>query len=256
MKAYKGFNKDMTCRGFQYKEGGEYETDRAELCECGFHACEAPLKVWDFYPPVDGNRFCEVEQDGDVKNEGADGKSVSTKIKIGAEIGIPGLVKAHVDWCKKQTMDATKTADMTDKGGNYAKIGSSGYSAQIGSSGNYAKIGSSGDYAKIGSSGDYAKIGSSGDYAKIGLSGDYAKIGSSGNSAQIECTGKNAVVACAGANTIVKAPVGAWVCLSEYGEVDDEIICVGMRAFRIDGDKYKPDTWYALKGGKVVEVNE
>jgi len=238
MKAYKGFNNDMTCRGFQYEEGGEYETDRAEVCECGFHACEAPLKVWDFYPPVDGNRFCEVEQDGDVKNEGADGKSVSTKIKIGAEIGIPGLVKAHVEWCKKQTMDATKTPDMTDKGGDFAKIGSSGDFAQIGSSGDYAQIGSSGNSAQIGSSGDFAKIGSSCDYAKI------------------ECTGKNAVVACAGANTIVKAPVGAWICLSEYGKVKGEIVCVGMNAFRIDGKKYKPDTWYTLKGGKVVKAEE
>ena len=140
MKAYKGFDKNLRCRGFQYKVGQEYETDSAKLCERGFHACEAPLKVWDFYPPVDGNRFCEVEQDGSVQNEGADGKSVATKIKIGAEIGIHGLVKAHVEWCKAQTKGATESRNVAS--GGYAKIGSSGDSAQIGSSGDSAKIGS------------------------------------------------------------------------------------------------------------------
>ena len=223
MKAYKGFNKNMKCRGFQYEVGKEYETDRAEVCEAGFHACEHPLAVWDYYPPCDGNRFCEVEQGGEM--ETCDGKTASTKLKVGAEIGIPGLVKAHVEWVKEQTKDATK-------------IGSSGDSAQIGSSGDSAKIGSSGDYAKIGSSGYYAKIGSSGDYARI------------------KCDGKRAVVACAGANAKVNAPIGTWVCLPEYERVDGVWQCVCMKAFRIDGKKYKANTWLALKNGKVGEVAE
>ena len=307
MKAYKGFDKNLQCRGFQYAVGKEYETDKAEICRSGFHACEAPLNVWDFYPPINNNRFCEVEQDGDVKNDGAGVKSVSTKIKIGAEIGIPELIKAHVELCKKQTaMDATKMQVTTS--GNDAKIGSSGCDAQIGSSGCDAQIGSSGDDAKIGSSGDDAKIGSSGygakigssgddakigssgygakigssgcdaqigssgdgaqigssgcdaqigssgDGAKIGSSGDGAKIGSSGNGAKIECFGRNAVVACAGANNIVKAPKGAWICLSEFDMVDSEYVCVGMKAFRIDGKKFLPDTWYKLVKGSVVKV--
>ena len=63
MKAYKGFNQDMTCRGFQYEEGKTYETEEAKLCESGFHACTAPLNTWDYYPPVNDNRFCEVEVD-------------------------------------------------------------------------------------------------------------------------------------------------------------------------------------------------
>ena len=226
MKAYKGFDKNLQCRGFQYEIGKEYETDRAELCEAGFHACKSPLKVWDFYPPIDGNRFCEVEQSGGVKSDG-DGKSVSTRLKVGAEIGIPGLVKAHIEWCKEQTKEALEEPVTTD-GGSY-----------------YAQIGSSGDYAKIGSSGDYAKIGSSGYSAKIGSSGDYAKI---------KCDGENAVVACAGEGTIVNAPVGTWVCLSEYDIRDGKRVCIGMKAFRIDGKKYKAGVWLGLKNGNVVEV--
>ena len=247
MKAYKGFDKDLQCRGFQYEIGKEYETDRAELCEAGFHACRSPLKVWDFYPPIDGNRFCEVEQSGDVKSDNVDvnGKTASTKLKVGAEIGIPGLIKAHIEWCKEQTKDVPKADTLIDKGYDYAQIGSSGDYAQIGSSGYSAQIGSSGDYAQIGSSGDYAQIGSSGYSAQIGSSGDYA---------QIKCEGKNAVVACAGEGTIVNAPVGTWVCLSEYDTRDGKRVCIGMKAFRIDGKEYKAGVWLGLKNGNVVEV--
>ena len=72
MKYYKGFNKDMQCRGFQYEEGKPYETDTAKLCNAGFHACECPLDVFGYYSPTDdkGNlqKFHEVELD-DISNE-------------------------------------------------------------------------------------------------------------------------------------------------------------------------------------------
>ena len=204
IKAYKGFDRDMKCRGFRYEVGKEYETEKAELCRCGFHACESPLRVWDFYPPCDGNRFCEVEQSGDIENEGENGKSVSTKIKIGSEIGIPGLVKAHVEWVKERTEG----------------LG-----------------------------------GSSGDAAQIGSSGGYAQIGSSGDDARIECKADHAVVACSGKNSKIKASTGTWVSLAEYGEWDGNgFPCIGMIAFQIDGEKYRPNVWYTMKEGRIVEV--
>ncbi|MBS7403562.1 MAG: hypothetical protein KIG37_08520, partial [Oscillospiraceae bacterium] len=145
-----------------------------------------------------------------------------------------------------------------------AQIGSSGYAAKIGSSGGSAKIGSSGDNAQIGSSGDNAKIGSSGDYAQIGSSGGSAKIGSSGDNAQIGSSGDNAqitievannVVACIGKRGRIKAPVGTWCTLAEYGEWDGRgNPCVCVKSFQIDGEKYKADVWLTLKGGEVVEV--
>ena len=142
MKAYKGFDEDLKCRDFQYEVGKEYETDRAELCKSGFHACANPLDVLDYYPPYDNNRFCEVEQDGEIKEDG--NKSASTKIKIGAEIGIAGLVKAHINLISEKTVGKfsllLKIKKSNDNGNNYAQIGSSGSSAKIGSSGDYAKI--------------------------------------------------------------------------------------------------------------------
>ena len=100
MKSYKGFDKDLKCRGFQYEIGKEYEEEKAEACSCGFHACEMPLDVFNHYAPA-GNRFCEVEQSGEIDRDGGGSKVASTKIKIGAEIGIPGLVKAQIEWVKE-----------------------------------------------------------------------------------------------------------------------------------------------------------
>nr|DAZ43386.1 MAG TPA: hypothetical protein [Caudoviricetes sp.] len=141
--------------------------------------------------------------------------------------------------------------------GNGAQIGSSGDDAQIGSSGNGAQIGSSGNGAQIGSSGDGAQIGSSGDGAQIGSSGRYAKIGSSGDDAQITVENANNVVACVGKRGRIKAPVGTWCTLAEYGEwIGEGCPCICVKSFEIDGETYKADTWYTLKDGEIVEVPE
>ena len=102
IKAYKGMDKDMKCRGFQYEPGGIYEADHAVRCGGpGFHACEIPLDVFGYYPPAD-SRFFEVEQDGELSRDNEDSKVASSILKVGAEIGIHGLVKAHVEWVKEQ----------------------------------------------------------------------------------------------------------------------------------------------------------
>ena len=101
MKAYKGFDKDMQCRGFQYEEGKTYETDKAELCETGFHACEDPLNVFRYYPPGRGSKYHEVTLEGVTDEKSDDTKRVGTKITVGAEIGIPGIIKAHVEYVKE-----------------------------------------------------------------------------------------------------------------------------------------------------------
>ena len=100
MKCYKGFDKDLKCRDFQYEIGKEYEEERAEICDSGFHACENPLDVFGYYAPAD-SRYCEVELDAnDQKSD--DSKRVGKKISIKAEIGIAGIIKAGVEYIKDQ----------------------------------------------------------------------------------------------------------------------------------------------------------
>jgi hypothetical protein len=231
LKVYKATDKDMKCRGLQYEIGKTVEADgNIKLCKNGLHACEAPLDLFGYYSPADGSRYFEAEaEEVSPEREDNSSKVVARKLTLGAEIGIPGLVKAHIEYVKEAVKDC--------------KDG--------GSAGNLAQIGSSGDWAKIGSSGDWAKIGSSGYGAKIGSSGDWAQIGSSGDGAKIECNGKNAVVMCAGKDSKARGPVGTWITLAEY---DEEGICILCKSERIDGETLKPDTWYTLKGGEFVEV--
>nr|WP_289702216.1 hypothetical protein [Enterocloster clostridioformis] len=101
MKAYKGFKNNMTCRGFQYEEGKEYHEERALCCDTGFHACEYPLDCFKYYEPAD-SVYHEVEQTGDIDKSEGDSKVASTEIKIGAKIGIPGLVQAAIEYTSKR----------------------------------------------------------------------------------------------------------------------------------------------------------
>ena len=223
--AYKGFDENLCCKGFQYEIGKEYVHEgEIECCESGFHACTNPFDVLDYYPSDSRNRFCVVEQSGMIKTGNDDSKQASSKIKIKAEIGMAGLFKAGVEWIKEKTNPVPIIAETKDKNDN-----------------------SSGDSAQIGSSGDYAKIGSSGDSAQIGSSGDYA---------QIESTGEYSVICCAGNNSTAKAKKGSWITLTEwkYSIEKKRKIPVCVKTEYVDGERIKEDTWYRLVDGEFREV--
>jgi hypothetical protein len=198
--SYKGFDKNMQCRGFQYEVGKEYEMDgEIKCCNRGFHACKSPIEVWDYYDLIN-SRFAEVEQSGKIDEEEKSTKVCSSHIKIKAELKLADIINIGVEWLKDITSPSKVKADgaLNDNGGRKKQIGSIGDYAQIGSSGDSAKIGSIGDYAQIGSSGDSAQIGSSGYSAQIGSSGYSAKIGSSGYSAKIGSSGYSAQIGSSG----------------------------------------------------------
>ena len=201
--AYKGFDENLRCKGFQYEVGKEYEQEgEIVCCRTGFHACTNPFDVLDYYCDNSKERFCVVEQSGIIKSYGQDTKRSSSKIKIISEIGIAGLFKAGIEWIKEKTNPDTIIKSIKDEGniesGDRAKIVSSSDNAQMFSSGKCAHIGSSGKYAQIGSSGKYAQIGSSGDYAHIGSSGHNDQICSSGQNAQIVSIGYSAQIGSSG----------------------------------------------------------
>jgi hypothetical protein len=300
IKSYKGFDKNLSCRGFQYEVGKTYEMpeEDVEVCEIGFHACESPLDVLDYYFLDDDceiARFCEVEQSGKIdKKEDGSTKIASSRIEIKAELKFADLLRLGIEWIKDSVTKVGKGEEKLNNDSRFAQIGSSGYSAKIGSSGVFAQIGSSGYSAKIGSSGDCARIGSSGDFAQIGSSGDFARIGSSGysarigssgdsarigssgdsarigssgnsarigssgNCARINSSGEDSVICCAGHGGKVKAKKGSWVTLSEwrYDKEKGRNVPLKVVTFQIDGEKYKEDRWYALRGGEVIDVTE
>ena len=130
MKTYKGFNKNMTAQnGYQYEEGKEYEEEKAVTCECGFHACEYPLDCFGYYSPG-SSVYHLVEQSGEFSKNSDDSKVASTKIKIGAEISIAGLVKAAIEYTKeriKPECDATGDYGASSATGYYGASSATGY---------------------------------------------------------------------------------------------------------------------------------
>lgn len=146
IKSYKGFDSSLSCKGFQYEVGKEYEMDGyIKCCERGFHACESPLEVFDHYDMLK-SRFAEVEQSGIIDREEDSTKLCSSRIKIKAELKLADIINIGVEWLKDITSPSKIKTDssLSDNGERKKQIGSSGDSAQIGSSGDSAKIDSTG----------------------------------------------------------------------------------------------------------------
>ena len=233
MKAYKGFDKNLQCRGLQYEIGGTQEVDSVKLCNQGLHACEAPLDVFGYYAPGGGSRYCEVEMDGVSEERGDDSKRVAKKLTVGAEIGIPGLVKAHIEYVKAHT-----TMEHTDP-----KAATAGFrgAATAGDSG-AATAGDSGA-ATAGDSGA-ATAGSYGA-ATAGDSGAATAKGS-------VSVGKNGCGRVRGNDVKIKGGLGAVLVICE--ENTDNWDIKEWLAFAVDGEDVKADTWYKLVDGKLVEA--
>ena len=157
MKAYKGFDKDLKCRGFQYEVGKEYEEGSAELCKKGFHACENPLDAFRYYGPTD-SRYCEVDVDDNGERNSDDSKVCGKHIKIGAEIGLKGVINAGVRFVFDKCESATEE-NASGESGNAAASGWRGNAAASGESGNAAASGESGNAAASGWRGNAAASG-------------------------------------------------------------------------------------------------
>ena len=132
--AYKGFDKNFQCRGYQFKVGESYAHKGAiSLCMSGFHVCEFPLDIWNYYPPVDGNQAAQVELGGATEEKQNDSKRVGNSLKVKASLNIEALVSASVEWIFNEAKK-TDTVKGTGK-----TVASSGYSSTAASSGDYSK---------------------------------------------------------------------------------------------------------------------
>ena len=263
MKAFKGFDKDLKCHDFQYEVGKEYQEPVAALCSKGFHACENPLDTFRYYPPTD-SRYCEVEIDDNGQRNSDDSKVCGEKIKIGAEIGLDGVIKAGVQFifekCEESAEDHASGAS-----GNAAASGVRGNAAASGARGNAAASGWSGNAAASGARGNAAASGWSGNAAASGWSGNAAASGARGNAAAsgtrgtatvtglyggAKALGPDCLATAWGPESKAMGKPGNWLVLSEHkcGAIVD------ARLVRVDGENIKPDTWYILRNGKIMEA--
>lgn len=219
IKAYKAFDKDLSCRGFKYEVGKEYEeTGYIRVCKKGFHACPYPLDVFGYYP-LAGARFCEVEQSGKI-DDSESNKVCSSKIRIGAELDIRGLVKAAVSYVKERC-----TNECNAEPGKPATAGNCGAAT----AGNYGA----------------ATAG----YSGAATAGDCGAATARGKAS----TGSNGLSVARGKNVQVKGGIGAILVIAE--ERDDTYDIVDWKAVVVDGEVVKADTWYRLENGELVEVD-
>ena len=229
MKAYKGFNKDMTCRGFQYEIGKAYETDAADLCSIGFHACENPLDCFGYYAPA-ASRYCEVEIEDNGQRSPEDSKVVGRKIKIGAELSTEQICRLHFEYVRSRC-DPAKTNAAGDR--ESASAGERG-SASAGWSGSA----SAGD-------GGSASAGERGS-ASAGRGGVSASRGSAD-------VGGNGVAVVRGYDVKVKGGIGSVlvVCVEKKDSYD----IAEWKAAVVDGERIRPDTWYTVENGDFREAD-
>ena len=197
IKTYKGFNKNMTCRGFQYEEGKEYEEESVEVCDHGFHACEYPLDCLNYYSPNE-SVYHEVEQRGEIQKHNEDTKVASTKIKIGAEISIAGLVKAAIEYTVKRV---NKDAESDEKHGASSATGYKGASSATGDCGASSATGYCGASSATGDYGASSATGYCGASSATGYCGASSATGYKGASSATGYCGASSATGDKGASS-------------------------------------------------------
>ena len=237
MKCFKGFDKDLRCKDFQYEVGKEYETERAEICEEGFHACEFPFDVLWYYNPAD-SRFCEVELDANEQTHD-DSNRVGKKIKIGAEIGLSGLVKAGVKFILEKADFENDNATNT------------GNCSAATNTGNYSAATNTGDCSAATNTGYCSAATNTGNYSAATNTGNRSAATNTGDCSAATVEGKESIAIVTGNGSKASGKRGCWLVLTERDKGNHVL---GVQAVKVDGETIKEDAFYTLSGGKVTEV--
>jgi hypothetical protein len=244
--SYKGFKQDMTCRDFQYKEGESYEEPSAKACEREFYAYEYPLDCLDYYSPNE-SVYHVVEQSGEISRHSDDTKVTSTKIKIGAEINIAGLVKAAIEYTMKRVNPEAK-AD--ERQGASSATGNCGASSATGYKGASSATGYKGASS---ATGDYGASSATGNCGASSATG-YKGASSAGD--------PESVAVAWGYHGKAKGVLGAYLVLADWvGDEDDYWHqnlwqLKGAKMVQVDGKDIKPDTFYTMRNGEIIEAED
>ena len=272
MRAFKGFNKDLTCRGYQYEEGKEFHTERAECCDTGFHACEYPLDCFGYYDPAH-SVFHEVELSGEMDKSNDNTKVCVTDIKIGARLSIAGLVKMAIDFTMSKV---NKEAGSDERHGFASATGNYGASSATGNCGASSATGYKGASS---ATGDYGASSATGDYGASSATGNCGASSATGNCGASSATGykgassvsdPTGVAVAWGHEARAKGCKGAHLILSDWKYVgarysDGDYMdpydkesweLTGAKMVVVDGEKIKEDTYYRCIEGEIVEVTE
>jgi hypothetical protein len=242
MKCFKGFDKDLKCRDFHYEIGKEYTEEKADICNCGFHACEFPMDVFGYYPPSD-SRYCEVELEENGQKSSDDSKRVGKKISVKAEIGIAGIIKAGVEYIKEQV-------DWEDD-----KATNTGYQSAATNTGDRSAATNTGDQSAATNTGDYSAATNTGYRSAATNTGDQSAATNTGYQSAAIVEGKESIALATGIKSKAKGKIGCFIVLTEWKEINNEYHIVDIKSAKVDGENIKEDTFYMLKDGKFVEVD-
>ena len=242
--AYKGFDKDLKCRGFAYEIGKDYEQyGKIECCNNGFHACEFPLDVFNYYAPGENSRYCTVTQSGVTDKEEGDSKVASSKIHIETEIGLDGIIKAGV----KFILDKVNRKDNKETNtGNYSAATNTG---------DQSAATNTGDYSAAINTGDYSAAINTGDCSAATNTGNYSAATNTGYRSAAKVSGKESIAIVTGKDSKAAGALGDWIVITERGEWNGDTFPIKeVKAFKVDGEKIKADTFYKLVDGEAVEA--
>jgi hypothetical protein len=224
MKGYKGFDKDMKCRDFQFKSGETYTHEGdVILCGVGFHFVENPLDVFDYYDPA-GSRYSEVDADGVDDKQDADSKRVCKTIKIGAEIGLSGIISAGVKFILEKVDFINAPATNTD-------------------------------YSSAATNTGYSSAATNTGYSSAATNTGYRSAATNtGDRSAATNTGEEGCAISLGIEGKARGELGCWLTLAEWSDTSGEWHRIDVQTRKVDGVEIKADTFYRLVGGKFVEV--
>ena len=227
IKGFKGFDKDLKCRGYQYELGQDFQEEgKIEACSKGFHFCENPFDVFSYYPPFTENginRYCVVEGGGSIDKDSDDTKIACSKLHISAEIGLKGLVEAGI----KFILDKVNWKD--------CKESNTGYRSAATNTGNQSAATNTGDQSAATNTGDYSAATNTGNYSAAQVSG------------------KDSIAIVTGKDSKAKGSIGCWIVLTERGDWDGNTYPIKeVKAVKVDGGLIKPDTYYKLDNGEII----
>jgi hypothetical protein len=237
-KGFKGFDKNMQCRGFQYVEGKTYKHDgTAAACRSGFHFCENPLDVFGYYPPGEST-FNEVEGSGQTDTHNEDSKVACTEIKIGASLSLPDFIGASLKFMFSRKYETSTS--------NHIVADSSASSA-------------TGDRSASSATGDSSASSATGDSSASSATGYSSASSATGYRSASSATGDSSASICTGTDSKAMAGKFGCIALAWWNEDEErgEMRCAETGCGDGSDGKLKAEVWYKLDdAGMFMEAGE